>query len=73
MDAGDATGLLGTAVGLGAGLLFTGMMLNYTKDMTEQMIDKGKKQGRGQRKAPKRRQTQPNFFSAKNLNKPFRY
>lgn len=74
MDADGATDLLGTAVGLGAGLLFTGMLLNYTKDMTDKLIDEGKKQGPRRKKAPRKRQQQPfNPFSAKNLYYPPRY
>lgn len=78
VDSSDAIGLAETGIGIGASLLFTGMMLNYTKDMTDKLIEQGKKQGpRGSRKrkskSKSKKQTPFNPFSAKNLNKRVRY
>ena len=72
--AGDATGLLGTAVGLGATLLFTGMLIKQTQHMTDKLIDDGKKQGK---KTTQKRKSSSKKGSkkktTKNINKRVRY
>lgn len=55
MDSSDVTGLVETGIGLGATLLFTGMMINATQNMTNNLIKKGKK---------------VDFFSYPSPNKP---
>lgn len=61
MDIDGATDLIGTAVGLGAGVLFAGMALKFTNDMTKQLIEDGKKQGRKRRKTTAKRKTTKNI------------
>lgn len=73
VDASDAIGLAETGIGLGASLLFVGMALNFTKDMTDKMIDQGKKQGKPRKRTSKKRKPDYNPFNTKNLNKPFGY
>jgi len=68
--AGDATGLLGTAVGLGATLLFTGMLIKQTQHMTDKLIDDGKKQGK---KTTQKRKSKSKKKTTKNINKRVRY
>jgi hypothetical protein len=45
-DMNDATGLLGTAVGLGATLFFTGMLIDHVDKTTNKLIKSGKQQNR---------------------------
>lgn len=82
-------GLILGAVGLGVGLMATGMLINMTNENVNRLIDKGK--GRKPRKVkpivtgfdkgmrmPKTKgrkssRADNNPFSAKNINKQFKY
>lgn len=82
-------GLILGAVGLGVGLMATGMLINMTNENVNRLIDKGK--GRKPRKVkpivtgfdkgmrmPKAKgrkssRADNNPFSAKNINKQFKY
>jgi len=67
---GDATGLLGTAVGLGATLLFTGMLIDHVDKTTNKLIKSGKQQGK---KRPQKRKSTTKKKTTKNIKKRVKY
>ena len=68
--AGDATGLLGTAIGLGATLLFTGMLIDHVDKSTNKLIKMGKNQNK---KRPVKKKSITKRKTAKNINKRVNY
>ena len=68
--AGDATGLLGTAIGLGATLIFTKMIVDHVDKSTTKLIKQGKKQAK---KRPQKKKSSTKRKTTKNIKKRINY